>query len=143
VPPLRERREEIPQIVEYYLTRLGPQFKKGHLTARPRRWMYLLLHPWPGNVRQLANELRRAVAMAEQDAVIMRRTCRPTSSPRVARFRRQPRAAAHGIPGQLDQPLGAAEEHLERAMIHHAMTLVSGHMDQAAQLLGRLARAST
>jgi DNA-binding NtrC family response regulator len=37
---------------------------------------------------------------------------------------------------RLDQPLGAAEEHLEREMIHHAMTVTNGHMDQAAQLLG-------
>jgi DNA-binding NtrC family response regulator len=37
---------------------------------------------------------------------------------------------------QLDQPLDAATEHLERAMIQHAMALASGHMDRAAQLLG-------
>ena len=137
VPPLRERREEIPQIVDHYLTRLGPQFKKGHLTASAETMEYLLLHPWPGNVRQLANELRRAVAMAEQDAVIM-----PAHlSPEVVASRRTiPAVNRELLPTEflvrLDQPLCAAEEHLERAMIHHAMTLANGHMDQAAQLLG-------
>ena len=137
VPPLRERREEIPQIVDYYLTRLGPQFKKGHLTASAEAMEYLLLHPWPGNVRQLANELRRAVAMAEQDAVIMPAHLSPDV---IASRRTIPAANRELLPTEfmvrLDQPLGAAEEHLERAMIHHAMTLANGHMDQAAQLLG-------
>jgi hydrogenase-4 transcriptional activator len=137
VPPLRERREEIPQIVEYYLTRLGPQFKKGHLTASAETMEYLLLHPWPGNVRQLANELRRAVAMAEQDAVIMPAHLSPDV---IASRRTIPAVNRELLPTEflvrLDQPLGAAEEHLERAMIHHAMTLANGHMDQAAQLLG-------
>ena len=137
VPPLRERREEIPQIVEYYLTRLGPQFKKGHLTASAETMEYLLLHPWPGNVRQLANELRRAVAMAEQDAVIMPAHLSPDV---IASRRTIPAVNRELLPTEflvrLDQPLGAAEEHLERAMIHHAMTLARGHMDQAAQLLG-------
>ena len=137
VPPLRERREEIPQIVDYYLTRLGPQFKKGHLTASAETMEYLLLHPWPGNVRQLANELRRAVAMAEQDAVIMPAHLSPDV---IASRRTIPAVNRELLPTEflvrLDQPLGAAEEHLERAMIHHAMTLANGHMDQAAQLLG-------
>jgi DNA-binding NtrC family response regulator len=137
VPPLRERREEIPQIVEHYLTRLGPQFKKGHLTASAETMEYLLLHPWPGNVRQLANELRRAVAMAEQDAVIMPAHLSPEI---IASRRTIPANDRELLPTEfvvrLDQPLGAAEEHLERTMIHHAMALASGHMDQAAQLLG-------
>jgi len=98
---------------------------------------YLLLHPWPGNVRQLANELRRAVAMAEQDAVIMPAHLSPDV---IASRRTIPAVNRELLPTEflvrLDQPLGAAEEHLERAMIHRAMTLANGHMDQAAQLLG-------
>ena len=98
---------------------------------------YLLLHSWPGNVRQLANELRRAVAMAEQDAVIMPAHLSPDV---IASRRTIPAVNRELLPTEflvrLDQPLGAAEEHLERAMIHHAMTLANGHMDQAAQLLG-------
>jgi DNA-binding NtrC family response regulator len=137
VPPLRERREEIPIIVDHYLTRFGAQFKKGQLTASSDAMEYLLLHRWPGNVRQLANELRRAAAMAEPDAVIT-----PAHlSPDITAARRTLATAERDLlPSelivQLDQPLDAATEHLERAMIQHAMALASGHMDRAAQLLG-------
>ena len=70
VPPLRERREEIPRLVEYYLSKFGHQFQKGQLTASPETMEYLLLYAWPGNVRQLANELRRVAVLADVDAVI-------------------------------------------------------------------------
>jgi DNA-binding NtrC family response regulator len=137
VPPLRERREEIPIIVDHYLTRFGAQFKKGQLTASSDAMEYLLLHRWPGNVRQLANELRRAAAMAEPDAVITPAHLSPDIT---AGRRTLPSAERDLLPSevivQLDQPLHAATEHLERAMIQHAMSLASGHMDRAAQLLG-------
>jgi DNA-binding NtrC family response regulator/tetratricopeptide (TPR) repeat protein len=137
VPPLRERREEIPAIVDHYLTRLGHEFKKGPLTASSEAMEYLLLHPWPGNVRQLANELRRAAALADADAVIMPEHL----SPQITASRRTvPASERDLLPTEvvvrIDQPLGPATEHLERTMIQHAMTLAHGHMDQAAQLLG-------
>jgi DNA-binding NtrC family response regulator len=137
VPPLRERREEIPIMVDHYLTRFGSQYKKGQLTASSDAMEYLLLHRWPGNVRQLANELRRAAAMAEPDAVI---TPAHLSADITAARRTVPAAERDLLPTevvvQLDQPLEAATEHLEREMIRHAMSLAGGHMDQAAQLLG-------
>jgi DNA-binding NtrC family response regulator len=137
VPPLRERREEIPIIVDHYLTRFGAQFKKGQLTASSDAMEHLLLHRWPGNVRQLANELRRAAALAEPDAVITPAHLSPDIT---AARRTLPSAERDLLPSeiivQLDQPLDAATEHLERAMIQHAMALASGHMDRAAQLLG-------
>jgi DNA-binding NtrC family response regulator len=137
VPPLRERREEIPIIVDHYLTRFGAEFKKGQLTASSDAMEYLLLHRWPGNVRQLANELRRAAAMAEPDAVITPAHLSPDIT---AARRTLPSAERDLLPSELivelDQPLDAATEHLERAMIQHAMSLASGHMERAAQLLG-------
>jgi hydrogenase-4 transcriptional activator len=137
VPPLRERREEIPALVEHYLTRLGHEFKKGPLSASAEAMEYLLLHPWPGNVRQLANELRRAAALADADAVIMPEHL----SPQITASRRTvPVSERDILPTEvvvrIDQPMGSATEHLERTMIQHAMRLAHGHVDQAAQLLG-------
>ena len=98
---------------------------------------YLLLYAWPGNVRQLANELRRAAALADADAVIMPEHLSPNI---IASRRTVPASERTLLPTELvvrlDQPLVAATEHLERAMIQHAMTLAHGHMDRAAQLLG-------
>ncbi len=70
LPPLRERREEIPALVEHYIRRYGDQQKKRHLTLTDEALEYLLLYNWPGNVRQLANEVNRMVAMAEPDSAL-------------------------------------------------------------------------
>ena len=70
LPPLRERREEIPPLVEHYLRKYGDEQKKGRLTLSDETLEYLLLYSWPGNLRQLANEVRRMVAMAEADSTL-------------------------------------------------------------------------
>ena len=62
-------------------------------------------------------------------------------SPDITAARRTLPSAERDLPPseiivQLDQPLDAATEHLERAMVQHAMSLASGHMERAAQLLG-------
>ena len=49
LPPLRERREEIPPLVEHYLRKYGDELKKGRLTLSDETLEYLLLYNWPGN----------------------------------------------------------------------------------------------
>ena len=51
LPPLRERREEIPPLVEHYLRKYGDEQKKGRLTLSDETLEYLLLYSWPGNMR--------------------------------------------------------------------------------------------
>ena len=67
LPPLRERREEIPPLVQHYVRKSADEQRKGHLTLADDTLEYLLLFSWPGNVRQLANEVQRMVALAEPD----------------------------------------------------------------------------
>ena len=82
---------------------------------------YLLLYRWPGNIRHLANEMRRLTELCETGAVVMpehlhrdiaasRRTVPP--SERVL--------DPHEVVVRLDQPMAAATEHLERAMVQWA-----------------------
>jgi DNA-binding NtrC family response regulator len=74
IPPLRERRDEIPGIVRHFVQSAADEFRKGHLTLAEETLERLLLYRWPGNVRQLQNELRRIVALAEpSDSVRCRR----------------------------------------------------------------------
>jgi transcriptional regulator with PAS, ATPase and Fis domain len=68
--PLRERRDEIPNFVNHFVVRAADEFKKGHLTVAEDTMERLLLYRWPGNVRQLYNELRRIVALAEPNSII-------------------------------------------------------------------------
>ena len=59
-----------PPLVDHYLRKFGDEQKKGRLTLSDETLEYLLLYSWPGNLRQLANEVRRMVAMAEANATL-------------------------------------------------------------------------
>jgi DNA-binding NtrC family response regulator len=69
LPPLRERRVEIPSLANHYLRKHAIEYRKGDLRLSEDTMEYLMLYKWPGNVRQLANEMRRLAALAETSAV--------------------------------------------------------------------------
>ena len=137
IPPLRERREEVPAMVEHFLEQFGRELDKPLLRVADETLEYLVLYRWPGNVRQLANEIRRMVAMAEPGAVLM-----PAHlSDDIAASRRtipadvQPRRSTEVVT-RIDQPLAAAVEHVERAAIQRALASTNGNLDEAARMLG-------
>jgi transcriptional regulator with PAS, ATPase and Fis domain len=135
LPPLRERREEIPALVEHYIRRYGDQQKKRHLTLSDEALEYLLLYPWPGNLRQLANEVNRMVAMAEPDTTL---TAAHLSAEIQATRRTIPASDAPDseLHISLDQSLPEAVELLERTMVQNALDRSKGRLDEAAKILG-------
>ncbi|MEO6655887.1 MAG: sigma 54-interacting transcriptional regulator, partial [Pyrinomonadaceae bacterium] len=70
VPPLRERRSEIPPIVQYYVNHYSSRFDKHNLSITPQTVDMLMVCNWEGNVRQLCNEIQRVVARAVDNEVI-------------------------------------------------------------------------
>src|SRR5256886_3744360 len=70
VPPLRERRSEIPTIVNYYLNHYSAKFCRRDVQITPQAIDLLMVGDWPGNVRQLCNEIQRVVARAEDGLVV-------------------------------------------------------------------------
>jgi len=70
VPPLRERRSEIPPIVNYYVNHYSQRFGKNDVTFMPQTIDMLMVCTWDGNVRQLCNEIQRIVARAVDKEVI-------------------------------------------------------------------------
>ncbi len=145
---MRERREEIPPLVEHYLRKYSDEQKKGRLTIDDETLEYLLLYSWPGNVRQLANEVRRMVAMAEADATLTPALL----SPEIQASRRTIPAVVSAEPEvrvRLDQPLARAVEtpraddgeerarsdaRARRGSRAHARNLPEGPVPQAAPL---------
>jgi DNA-binding NtrC family response regulator len=98
---------------------------------------YLVLYKWPGNVRQLANEIRRMVALAEAGAVLMpEHLSREIAASRRTIPASERELAPTEVVVRMDQPLSAGIEHVERAMIQYAMTITEGRQEDAAQLLG-------
>jgi DNA-binding NtrC family response regulator len=137
LPPLRERRVEIPVFAQHYLRKYAREQNKGDLRLAEETMEYLLLYKWPGNVRQLANEMRRLAALAETDAVLMPEHL---SSDILASRRTVPASErtldANEVVVRLDQPLAAATEHLERAMLQYALNACGGRMEETARRLG-------
>jgi transcriptional regulator with PAS, ATPase and Fis domain len=132
IPPLRERREEIPALVEHFLAGFGREMQKPMLRVADETLEYLLLYRWPGNVRQLANELRRIVALAEPDSTIT-----PSQlSKEIAASRRTIPVEQSEVVIGLKQPLQEATNQLERAAIERALTDAQGNNDEAAKALG-------
>jgi DNA-binding NtrC family response regulator len=135
LPPLRERREEIPPLVEHYLRKYGDEQKKGRLTLSDETLEYLLLYSWPGNLRQLANEVRRMVAMAEADSTLTPALL----SPEIQASRKTIPAVPSADPEvrvRIDQPLPAAVELLEQTMVKSALDKTHGRVEEAARILG-------
>jgi DNA-binding NtrC family response regulator len=137
LPPLRERREEIPPLVDHFLERFGREYQHERLRVAEETMDYLLLYRWPGNVRELSNEMRRLAALAETAAILMPEHLKPEI---VAARQTVPAAGRKPGPTEMivrtDQPLSAAVEHVERTMILQALAASHGRLDPAAQSLG-------
>jgi DNA-binding NtrC family response regulator len=137
IPPLRERREEIPLLAEHLLCRFADELGKDRLRLSEEAMEYLLLYSWPGNVRQLANQLHRMAALAEPGAVLTPEHL----SPEIASTRRTVPVSAKALESteivvRLDQPLAAAIDHVERAAIRRALDVSGGGLERAAKILG-------
>jgi DNA-binding NtrC family response regulator/tetratricopeptide (TPR) repeat protein len=134
VPPLRERRDEIPGLVQYFVQRAAEECRKGQIRIAEDTMQLLLVYSWPGNVRQLQNELRRMIALADPDSVL---TPAHLSSD-VANARPSPERRASGseVTVPLHGKLLPTLSRIEREMIRHALHEHGGKVDAAAKDLG-------
>jgi transcriptional regulator with PAS, ATPase and Fis domain len=139
VPPLRERHSEVPAIVNYYVNHYSAKFGRRDITITSQAVDLLMVFDWPGNVRQLTNEIQRVVARAEDGTVItpdqlspdLRRMSTPVSVTNAA-----PKLSA--VPGAQVENLTLAEamSELERRMIADAMRKHGGNISRVARELG-------
>ncbi|MBX7115449.1 MAG: sigma-54 dependent transcriptional regulator [Myxococcaceae bacterium] len=72
LPPLRERKEDIPHLAYYFLTKIGPELGIPNPTASPEAIEVLSQHDWPGNVRELRNVVERALVLAGKETITQR-----------------------------------------------------------------------
>lgn len=139
VPPLRERRSEIPTIVNYYINHYSAKFGRKDIEITPQAVDLLMVSDWPGNVRQLCNEIQRVVARAEDGTVIgpeqlspeLNRTSAPTTpSSSVSTVASMPSSSMQNV------TLADALAEVERRMIADALRRHGGNISRAARELG-------
>jgi DNA-binding NtrC family response regulator/tetratricopeptide (TPR) repeat protein len=134
VPPLRERRDEIPALVHHFVARAAQEFGKSRLRVAQETMEHLIVYAWPGNVRQLNNELRRMAALADSDSVLMPSALSKEilhGTPRAPRANGDPEIS---VP--LTEKLLPTLSRVEREMIKAALKTTSGKVDAAARALG-------
>jgi DNA-binding NtrC family response regulator/predicted negative regulator of RcsB-dependent stress response len=134
LPPLRKRRTEILPLARRFLQEFATRYNKGILALDDDAAVCLERCDWPGNVRQLVNEMKRVAALADPGA----RVGAASLSPELQRANQHPvadpPAEAAAIP--MAQPLKTAVETLERAHLVHALDACGGHSGRAAGMLG-------
>jgi DNA-binding NtrC family response regulator/tetratricopeptide (TPR) repeat protein len=133
IPPLRERRDEIPALVHHFVMRAAAEYRKGQVRIAENTLEQLLLFEWPGNVRQLQNELRRMVALAEPGAVLTPRAL----SAEIASVRAEVPVRHGGSPtASFPDKLSPTLARIEREMIQAALREHRGKMEATAKALG-------
>lgn len=139
VPPLRERRSEIPAIVSHYIRHYSEKFGRRDIQISPQALDLLMVCDWPGNVRQLTNEIQRMVARAEDGTLInpdylspeLRRQTGAVST--FSAF--TPSAIPAAQPFWEELTIPEAVDHLKRAMIQNALRRNQGNVTRAARYL--------
>ncbi len=123
IAPLRERKEDIPALVQLFLSRFASELNKEITGIAPEAMRMLMEHYWPGNVRELQNVIERGSALSSGPLL--------NSSDIRIESRTRPAAAGNGF-----LPEGLTLEQWEDEMIHEALRRANGNKSQAARLLG-------
>lgn len=141
LPPLRERKDEIPALTAHFVRKAMAETRRNQIQVGDDLVAALLMYDWPGNLRELANELRRVVAMADDEGVLGAGMLSPAISGPWFAVRVPPEpvaapAAPNGVVISLEQPLDVALADVERRFIERAMAQTGGNVTEAAEMLG-------
>jgi DNA-binding NtrC family response regulator len=133
LPPLRERREDIPLLCEHFFKKYGGELGKPMTAVSPEAMEALLRYPWPGNVRELENVIYEAMVLSDEALL--------TEAALPPRFRIVPAAPSDPIlprpPADgLREAAQSAAGNAERALIEKALRDSDGNKTLAARALG-------
>jgi formate hydrogenlyase transcriptional activator len=124
VPPLRERQEDIPVLVEYFIDRYARKAGKGICGINKKSLELLQSYPWPGNIRELQNIIERSVIVCETENFSVDESW----------LSRQPRATGPKSQPELSQKLAYQEKEMIEAALRESGGQVSGPSGAAAKL---------
>ena len=128
IPPLREHKEDIPDLVNHFLARFAADSEKEIEGITPAAVSELMGYHWPGNIRQLENSVERAVALSSGRLIDVNDIHLDTIQGKTA--------TASSSSGDQFLPEGMTLEQWEDNMIREALRRANGNKSQAARLLG-------
>jgi two-component system, NtrC family, response regulator GlrR len=137
LPPLRERKEDIPPLVDRYLKQISETMKKPIKGVTPEAMRKLMLHDWPGNVRELQNTLEHAVAISRDDVLAEEAIFyRESVSVRAAGRNLNPSLNVNGMKGPVKSYKDARYE-FEKGYLVNLLERCGGKVSEAAKLAGK------
>ena len=125
VPALRQRREDIPLLVDYFLKRYAEKNQRRFKGITPKAMDLLMRYDWPGNIRELENVVERAVIMGRGDFIT------PEAFPSALRT-----IDPESIDEKMDFPAGKSLKEMEKAMILRTLEDAGGNRTRTAEILG-------
>src|SRR5437016_11725540 len=126
VPPLRDRKQDIPPLIASFLRQFARQLKRTEPDIEPDAFQKLLDYAWPGNVSELQNAIEYAVVLARQDMIGTKELPRELQLP----------VALQQIGGSIPAQGVQSLDDVERVTILQALAQCHGNKKKAAELLG-------
>ena len=124
IPPLRERRQDIPLLLHYFLKQSCERHGKVLSELDPEAQQVLMSYSWPGNVRELRNAIERMVVLSSGTTIKL-----DALPPEI-------RPVAGESLGGMNNLVGISIEQAEKELIRNTLKLVNGNREQAAKILG-------
>lgn len=131
VPPLRERPEEIPLLLEHYLSHLSQHYGRSAPPVAPDLVERAKAYSWPGNLRELENFVKRYIILGDKESALHSLQERPVPSAKADR----PSPTALGAGNGLKSLVRSLKEEAERKAIAQALEQANWSRKEAARLL--------
>jgi DNA-binding NtrC family response regulator len=130
LPPLRERKEDIPQLTQHYINQFNIQFRKNVRNIHPDAEKLLIHYEWPGNIRELRNVIERAILLENSTSIQIESL--PSEIKNASAFEYQ-----SINPYQFIIPdIGISLDELEKQIIKQALDKTNNNQSRASRLLG-------
>ncbi|HMN03671.1 MULTISPECIES: sigma-54-dependent transcriptional regulator [Geobacter] len=130
IPPLRERKEDIPVLAKFYLDRYGRTFNRSFQTISAKALRLLETHPWPGNIREMKNVIERICIMHDGPELTPNHL-----PPEIKQTEGAAAPPATDVTADLALGLEAATDRYEKQLIAAALDMTGNNVLQAAQIL--------
>jgi DNA-binding NtrC family response regulator len=129
IPPLRERREDIPLLVHFFMKQSAEKYGKQQASLKPETLAALMAYSWPGNVRQLRNAVENMVVLSPNQQEIEVTALPPEVRPAGG-------AAVVTSAGSMNNLVGISIQQAEVELIRNTLKMTNGNREQAAKILG-------
>ncbi|UCF73983.1 MAG: sigma-54-dependent Fis family transcriptional regulator [Deltaproteobacteria bacterium] len=138
VPPLRERKEDVPLLIDYFVRKYRSELEISEDFTIDSQMMDLFLqHDWPGNVRELSNTIQRLMVMEERDEIKQQLSLEPHTTPlQPGLMDKSPELEPDlGEVTPLKALKAEAGEYIEKRLIAHVLNMTGGNKAKAAKAL--------